>query len=353
MKISQLYVYPIKSLRGTAVTEWEISKTGLQYDRKFMLLQVMDDDAKPPKLKNMHVAEYSQMTLYDMEMIAKEDPARAEIKVTYVPPRGDARAGGSITIPLLPDVAGLPKLDVNMHQSPTVAYNMGSTYNTWFSSCFGFDVVLAYIDKNIRPILGTFSPSSTDTLKRGSSMFSRLNPLPRLGLSWALEAKEEGLTFADCASFLVVTEASLKDASARLPGDEEMDVTKFRPNLVLSGAKEAWEEDFWGEIAIGPDCQAPDVAPVHIALTKNCVRCRSINIDYATGRPGTGEAGSMLKKLMKDRRVDKGVKYSPVFGRYGYLSQGVGSKIGVGDEVSVVKQLQERTTFDWPGVGGN
>ncbi|KAL2044099.1 hypothetical protein ABVK25_012475 [Lepraria finkii] len=55
----------------------------------------------------------------------------------------------------------------------------------------------------------------------------------------------EGITFADLASYLIITEESLQNVSARLPDGVEMDRTKFRPNIVVSGAGAAWEEDFW------------------------------------------------------------------------------------------------------------
>ena len=118
-------------------------------------------------------------------------------------------------------------------------------------------------------------------------------------------------------------------------------------------AAAAFEEDFWAELRItttNPDHR--DAAKFH--LTANCARCVSINVDYATGKPGTGDCGSVLKTLMKDRRVDKGVKYSPIFGRYGFLDRGstsgsdgnnAGMCVRVGDRVEVAKRNVERTVF--------
>jgi hypothetical protein len=73
-------------------------------------------------------------------------------------------------------------------------------------------------------------------------------------------------------------------------------------------------------------------------MAHNCVRCASINIDYDTGKPGTGAQGEILKRLQKDRRIDIGAKWSPVFGRYSFW--GVGAKdrvVKVGDQVNVSK----------------
>lgn len=51
---------------------------------------------------------------------------------------------------------------------------------------------------------------------------------------------------------------------------------------------------------------------------------------------------------MKDRRVDKGSKYSPIFGRYGFLEPGIsgaGQRIAVGDAVETYRRNEERTKF--------
>lgn len=52
------------------------------------------------------------------------------------------------------------------------------------------------------------------------------------------------------------------------------------------------------------------------------------------------------KKLAKDRRVDKGWKYGPVFGKYSYTSLGdKGKTIRVGDVVKLTKRTKERPVF--------
>jgi hypothetical protein len=56
----------------------------------------------------------------------------------------------------------------------------------------------------------------------------------------------------------------------------------------------------------------------------------------------------VLKTLMKERRVDKGSKWSPIFGRYGFLDgDDQGGEVRVGDDVRVTRRLEERTTWDW------
>ena len=306
-----------------------------------MLLHVLPNNGG---LKNMHVSSYTKMCLFttSFEHPTAEKP-EGKITVTFNTPidSEDVKIEESIEIPLLPSIEGLCEISIDMHLSPTTGYDMGERFNAWFSKHFGYEVILAYIGANRRPVLGNLSPNHAGQVSKGKGWLSTItSSIPYLNTA---SAEDNGITFADCAPYLVVTTSSLADASSRLPPDETMDVTKFRPNIVLSGASEAWEEDFWAELQISGQTK--------IVLTANCARCTSLNVDYATGKPGKSEAGKILKLLMKDRRVDAGTKYSPIFGRYGFLENGKdGVSVKVGDEVEVTRVNGERTTFEWPGL---
>ena len=311
-----------------------------------MLIKVHDGKPTSPRykshvngnLENMTITYYPELALF----LQSIDPSSSTLKVTFNPPHGRSK---SLEIGLEPEVARLDFIDVILHQSPAKAFKMPERVNSWFSECFGYDVMLVYIGSNRRPVLGNLSPSAAQNGGAGStSWLSTLTAsVPSFIASKGME--KEGLSFADCAAYLVVTEESLRDVDSRLQSGTRMDVTKFRPNIVLSGAGEAYEEDYWGGITINSNEQNESRKVVEIALTANCGRCVSINIDYSTGKAGTGE-GNVLKKLMKDRRVDKGNKYSPIFGRYGFVTgPATAQVIAVGDEVAVSKTNKERTVF--------
>lgn len=293
-----------------------------------MLLQIKEDGS----LKNMAVSSYPEMTLFftSINFPANDDLKDASITVSFRPPQGQER---TIDIPLVPETSDLEVLDIDMHKSPTKAHNMGSHYNDWLSDCFGYKVVLAYLGSNVRQVLSTTSNKQQTSGSWLSSMTSMLpTSLGELG-----NEEQKTITFADCAPFLIVSETSIKDVSKRLPDGEEFDISKFRPNIVVSGADEVWEEDYWAEMTVGG---------VTIDLIHNCARCKSINIDYATGKAGTGEAGQMLKKLQSDRRVDAGSKYSPIFGRYSFPdNKSDGKSIAVGDEVVITQRNAERSRW--------
>ena len=305
-----------------------------------MLLKVHDGE-NGRELKNMLIGKCSEMALFTQDLQNDSETVTA----IFNPPDGAEKQ--QIEILLKPDCADLEELDIDLHRSPTKAYDMGSRYNDWFSSCFGYGVVLAYIGSNQRPVLGNLAPNS-QSKSWTSSLTSKI-----------FGGSTNGLTFADIANYLIITEESVDDVSGRLPDGVEMDITKFRPNIVVQGSPAAWDEDFWGAISING---------AELQITASCHRCQSIDVDYTTGKYSSDEKGRVLKTLMKDRRVDKGAKWSPVFGRYGFSTSG-SFEISVGDEVTVTKRNSEHTVIrkfkfldvyfsltqqkEWPGIGTN
>lgn len=340
MKISQLYLYPIKSLRPTKISSAQITRNGFPYDRTFMLLKDQGDQGENGKqYKNMAVAYFPEMTLFLTDVKYPEGDFEGEITVTYSPPDGEKK---TITVPLQPDTAKLDLMDINMHGSLTTGFNMGDHYNSWFSSCFGYPVVFVYIGSNKRSVLF----SEANALHAQSQPSSWLSGITStfssfLGSSNETETNGEKINFHDCAPYLFVSQSSCDVVSTWLPEGEEMDITKFRPNIVLTGSPTPWEEDYWGEVTIRSTSEDRELV---IPLLHNCIRCASLNIDFATGKSGTGKAGEVLKMLQKDRRVDTGKKYSPVFGRYGFL-KGEGGTVSLGDKVWVSRRNEGRTSF--------
>ena len=320
-----------------------------------MLVRVHGDNPSPRSqshyngtLENMTITYFSELALFVQSIqMLEDDGSKADtVTVTFSPPgNGETK---SIQIPLMPVLSNLGVVDLSLHRSPTKAYNIGEPYNSWFSSCFGYSVMLVYLGPHLRPVLGNLSPGTVDHKIVNNSWFASITASVS-SLTNSKTEDDEGITFADVAPYLVVTEESVNDVSDRLSADARMDVTKFRPNIVLSGSAAAYDEDFWGglKITCTNDRTQEAADSIQLILTQNCARCKSINIDYSTGAQGVDEFGSVLKKLMNDRRVDSGTKYSPIFGRYGFLEskESSGSTIAVGDDVVVCRRNEERTKF--------
>ena len=51
--LSAITLYPVKSLAGISVTSWPVTKTGLQYDRKWMLVDNAGQFLSQRKLPQM------------------------------------------------------------------------------------------------------------------------------------------------------------------------------------------------------------------------------------------------------------------------------------------------------------
>jgi uncharacterized protein YcbX len=303
-----------------------------------------DLEKTPCEYQNITVTDYPSVCLFHTSIQGNI------LTVSYRPPGTTEAEANHIEIPLEPpNLKKLGRVGVNMHFSPTIAFDIGQPYNEWFSEMFGFKVILAYWGGNPRHVLGNLPGKPTNvSSKPKSHISSLLGQIPIIGS--ILQSGYGVIAFSDIAPFLVITEESADQVSTRLPDDVEVDITKFRANIILKNSPSAFAED------------------TKIILTSNCARCTSLNIDYHTGKSGTGKDGAVLKLLSQDRRVDKGTKYSPVFGRYGFVDvKCEGKALRVGDQVVVSKKNEERTRFckssrhdfgqalanlllDWPGL---
>lgn len=364
MKIEALYTYPIKALRAQSLDSATCTKHGFAYERRFMLLEEkLDPETNAKTYRNMHIAHDPAGALFfpTLSPPSSSDAKDGTIKVVFSPPEDSGKQEATLTIPLEPSAGDLEEIEITMHKSPTKAYRMPAEYNDWFSSCFRYTVVLAYLGDNYRPILMSTPSTSTSASNpntnqsannsnsgSGSGWLSSLTStatsyLPSLNaLSPQSQPNPQELTFSDCAPYLIVSQTSVEALSTRLSDGSKADITKFRPNIVVSGAASAWEEDFWAELTMQKDGKGVNFTAAH-----NCARCKSVNIDYATGAPGKGADGKLLSVMQRDRRVDPGMKWSPVFGRYCFLGDegDEGREVRVGDEVVVGKANEERTVF--------
>jgi uncharacterized protein YcbX len=225
----------------------------------------------------------------------------------------------TVQIPFEPDSTSLVRINITLHTAPSYpAYRMSESINTWFSDCFGYKVVLAYLGD------GLGIPRRDE---KTQIWMSRIKPI--------IPKQVDAVNFSDGAALLVTSEDSLADLHPRLDGEKAV-LEKFRPNIVVDGPGVAWDEDFWGELTVTR-------LGVKLVLTSNCARCTSINVDLEKGRMADGESGKLLKKMMRDRRIDPGNKWTPIFGRYGFPT--ASGEIKVGDEVVVSTRNSEHTVW--------
>ncbi|EFQ30717.1 MOSC domain-containing protein [Colletotrichum graminicola] len=374
MKIKALNVYPIKALRPIPLESATLTPQGILHDRTYMLFKVNPDSS----LRKMQLSTFPQCALFSQEIVSSS-PASGEsgdtILVTYNtpnPPLVDKHPlqDTVLFVPLVPDTASFQPVSIDLHGSPAEALRMGDPYDAFFSACFGFPVILVHIGSGRRGVLGTFAPASSSPASSSkqqppsasSSLLSSITSfLPSIKSPEPRNEEERDpawLTFTDCAPYLITSTSSLSHPSLA-PFKEYSLMPKFRPNIVVDDPAEApFAEDFWAELSLpgsGSGSGTGGPTSARLLLTANCGRCSSLNVDYDTGRTADGQEGTLLKTLMRDRRVDPGHKYAPVFGRYAFLAvdgaeekqQQSEIRVHVGDEIVVSRRSDERTVFDW------
>ncbi len=168
------------------------------------------------------------------------------------------------------------------------AVDQGDAAADWFSAVLGRSVRLVrFADDFVRQVDQRYAPRETDQVG-----------------------------FADGYPFLIISEASLADLNTRL--DEPLPMNRFRPNIVVSGAPQAYAEDTWKEIRIGD---------VGFDVVKGCARCAITTTDQVTTR----RSKEPLRTLMTYRPVRKS---GPLFGQNA-IHRSTGT-IHVGDSLEVL-----------------
>ncbi len=273
-KITGLYIYPVKSCRGIAVKELNLTSAGPEHDREWM---IVDEDNKFLTLRNF--------------------PKLAEIKT-------------SIQGPYLHLYAGNNKILVDMTQECAPVEDV----TVWNS------VVKAGIEnKSINEALSAFLVKTVKLVRYQSQSFRDL------GAGATLAVKET--RFTDSRPLLLVNESSLADLNSKLvaEGKAESDIQRFRANIVVSGLPAYSEDNFANYIVDG----STGVSGVGVELTnqKQCGRCVVITQDVETGKVVSKET---LKILADERKQPDSAKIP--FGVY--LTPSGQGTLRVGDSVS-------------------
>ncbi len=218
--ISQIHVYPVKSLGGEARQTAYVEPRGLRHDRRWM---VVDPEGR----------FLTQRTLPRMALISARTDSDALVL--------QAPSLRALRVPLTPP-AGSDLVDVRVWQSECRALAVSPDADRWLSDVLQSPCRLVYM------------PDHTQ----------RLVP--------AEFRRAEGIvSFADAFPLLLVGEASLHDLNTRLA--VPIPINRFRPNIVVSGTA-PYAEDSWQAVTLGEAL---------FYVVKPCARCLVTTIDQATG----------------------------------------------------------------------
>ena len=243
MRVSDLFIYPLKSARGIALQSTEIDAFGLPGDRRAMLIN----------------PDGSFITQREMPDLARLDVQQEASGFRL------GMNGEQVFVPL-PD--GIGRVDVSIWKSIVNAAIADDQSNTVLSRWFGRELKFVFFDDDANRIA---------------------NP------EWA--GDDTPVTFADGYQILVTTTGSLKALNADIEahGEGSVGMERFRPNIVID-TDEAWPEDRWAAIEIGG---------IRFDLVKPCARCIMTTQDQQTGsREVANPMPAMGRiRMSADRRV--------------------------------------------------
>ncbi len=264
--LSQLYVFPVKSLRGLSPSSWGLDARGLQNDRRYMLV---DEQGRFLTQRQQH-----RMALIDVHW----QDGRLRLSAEGKEP---------IEVPVLEDAAQLRAVEIWGEQQQ--GFDQGDVVASWLAEFLGVTCRMVRHDLN--------SPRAVD------ADYARPGDV---------------VSFSDGFPFLVLSEASVAALSKQ--AGVELDIRRFRPNLVIRGC-EPFEEDQWRRIRIGQS---------EFELVKPCSRCIIPTID-----PNTGERGpEPMRALMATRRRE-----NKVYLGQNAIQRSAGESLAVGDGVEVLEWL--------------
>lgn len=151
------------------------------------------------------------------------------------------------------------------------------------------------------PLTARIAPAATGFVSTFLDRPARLAWLADTGVRPIETHAQPGdrVSFADGYPLLLTTTASLDAVNDWLAeaGDEPVPMTRFRPNVVLTGAR-PWQEDDWlgGRLRLGD---------VTFRAAKACARCVVTTVDQDTGEVGR----EPLRTLGRHRRYDDGLLF--------------------------------------------
>lgn len=195
LTLTQIWVYPIKSLGGISLRSAKVMAKGLQYDRRWMLV----DSTKQFLTQRVH----PKMALFKMSLVD------GTLKIDF--------KGNSIFV--APNHKSTGLFDAQIWDDSVSVFEVSKAHSIWFSEHLGIECQLVqFPEENAR----------------------RVDP--------EYVSSEEHVSLADAYPFLIIGQSSMDDLNKRMGRD--LSIKRFRPNFVFTGG-EPYEEDRWKDITIG------------------------------------------------------------------------------------------------------
>ncbi|KAL0479273.1 hypothetical protein AKO1_008115 [Acrasis kona] len=293
-RVSSIHIFPVKSVGGFTADEWYVTEYGLAKDRRWMVVKEGKQgfrfytQRECPKLALISAKlskDLSQLILYSEnhpDITLRDDDQVRE---------GDATR------------------EVEIWGKMCNSVDCGDQVADWISNIIGTNVRLVRV------------PDASHVREGGEEYLK-----PFLDL---IPKPVNNTGFADGYPLLLASMTSTRDV--RLRAKNDLDVVRFRPNIVVEGAKRVYEEDEWHTLRIGEQNMI-------FYNVKPCARCTIPNVN-----PNTGKKDLDLRSVISQYRHDELLE-NPIFAiNLVHSTSCLGKKLKVGDKVYVEKTQPVRS----------
>lgn len=219
--LSEIHIYPVKSLGGIALNSSVVEERGLMYDRRWLLVDEQGIF--------MTQRDFPQMALIELSLSDTKLTANHKVDKSLYP----------ISIPL--HSTSIEKTSVTIWNDQCEALIVGEQHNEWFSDVLKTKCRLVFMPADERRIVEK-----------------------------KFLTEEKIVSFADAYPFLIIGQSSLDDLNSRL--EKKLPMNRFRTNFVFTGGH-PFEEDTWQDFNIGN---------VRFKAVKPCARCVITTTDQDT-----------------------------------------------------------------------
>ena len=241
LTVSELYIYPIKSLGGISLSAASLTDRGFEYDRRWMLVDENNrflSQREVPLMACLHVE-----LLNGCLMVINKH-----------------KSDVSCSIPLQPLATGTTM--VTVWDDECLAQWVSTEADAWFSEQLGISCRLVYM------------PDSSH--RQVDMRYAHDNEITSLSDGYPL---------------LMIGQASLDDLNSRLASPLPMN--RFRPNIVFTGGL-PFQEDDMKQFSIGD---------VRLLGVKPCARCVMTTIDQQTAVKAKEPLRTLSTYRMKDNKI--------------------------------------------------
>ena len=246
--VTDLFIYPIKSCAGVRLDKARFDRLGFENDRRWMVVQAETNEDGVHSF--VTARQKSKLVLIQPELVVDEESPEGGVSL-----RLTTRGREAVEVPSLAVLQERKQCrTVRAHifnKEMDVAMIELEEVTQWLNE---------FLDDGSDVRLVTVLPNHDRTLSPKYDRFERQD-----GVQAAL---------VDGFPFMLLSEESVSEVQ-RLCPQRGVTVRNFRPNIVLRGAVQPFDEETWQHVRIGSGAE--------FYCTKPCARCTIPTVDPDTG----------------------------------------------------------------------